>query len=87
MPRHVSAGGGNPSAGDVPEQWNELPVTAGTHAFSVKVTVPAGGWYRLELQAYSGSIGLSQAQVAHVGMGEVFVVAGQSNSTNYAPRD
>ena len=74
---------GKSIAGEVPEQWNELPVTAGTHAFSFKVTVPAGGWYRLELQAYSGSIVLAQAQVAHVGMGEVFVVSGQSNSTNY----
>ena len=74
---------GRSITGEVPEQWNELPVTAGTYAFSLKVTVPAGGWYRLELQAYSGSNVLAQAQVAHVGMGEVFVVAGQSNSTNF----
>ena len=78
---------GKSITGEVPEQWNELPVTAGTHAFSLKVTVPAGGWYRLELQAYSGSIVLAQTQVAHVGMGEVFVVSGQSNSTNLRRRE
>jgi hypothetical protein len=40
--------------------------------------MPAGGWYRVEVRAGGGA-----AAVEHVGVGEVFVIAGQSNSTNY----
>jgi lysophospholipase L1-like esterase len=74
---------GKSLTGAVSEQWVELPVTAVTRAFSLKVTLPAGGWYRLEIQAYNGDTVLAQTQVEHVGMGEVFVVSGQSNSSNW----
>ena len=74
---------GKSITGAVPEEWIDLPVSAETHAFSIKVTLPAGGWYRLEVQAYQGETVLAQTQVGHVGMGEVFVVSGQSNSSNY----
>lgn len=47
--------------------------------FGTTVRLPAGGWYRLEVTAKDGA----QVEVAHVGVGEVFVVAGQSNSANH----
>ena len=74
---------GKSITGAVSEEWIELPVNADTHAFSLKVTVSAGGWYRLEVQAYNGETVLAQTEIEHVGMGEVFVVSGQSNSSNY----
>lgn len=69
--------------GPVPEPWLDLPVAADTHAFSLRTPLPAGGWYRLTVQAYADDTVLAEAQVAHVGVGEVFVVSGQSNATNY----
>jgi hypothetical protein len=40
-----------------------------------------GGWYQLEARGVSGSGTSSIATLARVGVGEVFVVAGQSNAT------
>ncbi len=51
--------------------------------FRFTVTVPAGGWYRLEVRSVDGVI--SQRAVGSVepfGVGEVFLVAGQSYATN-----
>ncbi len=73
----------NSGAPSLKERWIDLPVTTATHRFSKKVYLKSGGWYRLEVQAYQGKTVIAETQVAHVGMGEVFVVSGQSNSTNY----
>jgi hypothetical protein len=48
--------------------------------FSVDVVVPAGGWYRIEVQAGLDGV-LADGVVEPVGVGEVFVVAGQSYAT------
>ncbi|HEX4029634.1 MAG TPA: sialate O-acetylesterase [Terracidiphilus sp.] len=45
-------------------------------------TVP-GGFYRLDVRLLRRQVPIAQMTVAHVGVGEVFVVSGQSNSTNY----
>ena len=61
--------------------WRATPVEAdGT--FRIAIDVPAGGWYRCEARATRGTAVLAEAAVEHVGVGEVFVVAGQSNSAN-----
>src|SRR5262245_35988675 len=58
--------------------WTEFDAGAATPS----VRVPAGGWYRLEIR------GRMKADVTHcgsvepVGVGEVFLVAGQSYATN-----
>jgi hypothetical protein len=49
--------------------------------FHASVRVPAGGWYALELAETESSPALFT--LARFGVGEVFVVAGQSNSTNF----
>ena len=46
--------------------------------WSGKVKVPAGGWYRLEVRARRDEQVLATAGVEPVGVGEVFVIAGQS---------
>jgi hypothetical protein len=43
----------------------------------------AGGWWRLEVRVLSDGKEIGVGSVAHVGIGEVFVVAGQSNSANH----
>jgi len=61
--------------------WRATPLgTDGT--FWIAIDVPAGGWYRCEARATRGTAVLAEAAVEHVGVGEVFVVAGQSNSAN-----
>ena len=63
-------------------EWQRVPMAAdGT--FAATLEVPAGGWYRCEVRALLGGQRLAEAAVGQVGVGEVFVVAGQSNSANY----
>ena len=51
--------------------------------FAGEFAAPAGGWYQLNLRAVLDGVALVETNVAHVGVGEVFVVAGQSNSANH----
>lgn len=44
--------------------------------------LPAGGWYRLEVRGRDGDRVVHQGAVEPVGVGEVFLVAGQSYATN-----
>ena len=50
------------------------------------IEVPAGGWYQIELRIVDGSAGLGGYIIPHVGVGELFVVAGQSNSANHGEK-
>jgi hypothetical protein len=51
--------------------------------FRSEIKIPAGGWYRVEARLRLGASTIATSQVAHVGVGEVFLVAGQSNSANH----
>lgn len=51
--------------------------------FAGWLTVPAGGWHPLDVRVVRGDDALAMAVVEHVGVGEVFLVAGQSNSANH----
>lgn len=42
-----------------------------------------GGWYQLDCRALQAGRQVAAATVDHVGVGEVFVTCGQSNSANY----
>ncbi len=44
---------------------------------------PAGGWWRLEVRVSLAGKVIASGSVPHVGIGEVFVIAGQSNSANH----
>ena len=47
-------------------------------------TLPApAGWYDLHVRGRAGQIVVSKAELPRVGVGEVFVVCGQSNSANH----
>src|SRR5262249_19002498 len=48
-----------------------------------EISAPAGGWYQLQVQLIGSGTNVAEANVEHVGIGEIFVVAGQSNSANH----
>jgi hypothetical protein len=64
-------------------EWQALPFDARVPRFRGEVRVPVGGWYKLDVRLSLGEQVLAEAVVEHVGVGEVFVIAGQSNSGNY----
>lgn len=71
------------------EAWQPLTgLEAGTgrDGFRVMQRLPAGGWYGLGLRIRRGTEVLHETRVEHVGVGEVFVVAGQSNSANHGEK-
>jgi hypothetical protein len=74
---------GDPLEGKLPDGWQPLAVDRKTGTFRLAVAVPAGGWYRIDLRAVANGATVAEAAIDHVGVGEVFVVAGQSNSANY----
>lgn len=58
--------------------WAELHVDRTMSPGSARALIPAGGWYRLEVRAVAAGQVAAQAFVEPVGVGEVFVIAGQS---------
>jgi hypothetical protein len=67
-------------AADAP--WQSL--TRNGETFTGLLDAPAGGWHRLEVRSVvEGAVVVEEAAVEKVGVGEVFVVAGQSNSANH----
>ena len=63
--------------------WLPAELTQTDVAFVAEVKVASGGWYVCRVRATAKGQLLATAEVPHVGVGEVFVVAGQSNSANY----
>ena len=51
--------------------------------FRSTLAAPAGGWHRVEVRSVVDDAVTGMATVEQVGVGEVFVVAGQSNSANH----
>ena len=66
-----------------PGEWRQLPVGPERRRFEADWEMSAGGWHRLEVRALSGAHLVAESVIEHVGVGEVFVVAGQSNSANH----
>jgi hypothetical protein len=75
--------GKNRNGAAVDETWRDLSPPSMKGDFNFSITIPAGEWYRLELRALKDRQPLVNAAVEHVGVGEVFIVAGQSNAGNY----
>lgn len=62
--------------------WTGLPCAGTVRTGSKSLPLPAG-WYRLEFRAQAGGKTIQTGTVARVGVGEVFLTAGQSNSANH----
>jgi hypothetical protein len=66
---------------DVP--WKPLPFSVGAKGFRAYLSISPGGWYRVQVRLLREKAAMATVEIAHVGVGEVFVIAGQSNSANY----
>ncbi len=71
------------AAGGDGQEWRTLTVEEGSRGFAGRLRIPGGGWYRLEVRAVRAGAVVAATSVERVGVGEIFVVAGQSNSANY----
>jgi carbohydrate esterase-like sialic acid-specific acetylesterase len=69
--------------GPLPARWRRMTVDAAHRRFSGVLPVIAGGFYRVEIRATDAAGKRALITVPNVGVGEVFVISGQSNSTNY----
>lgn len=63
--------------------WQRLDARISERVISASMEVPAGGWNRLEVRISHNQVEYARDSVEHVGIGEVFVIAGQSNSANH----
>ena len=70
-------------AGTAGRWWQLESLNAAATHFHGELIVPEGGWYRLEARVRGGNAVVAEAVIEHVGVGEVFVIAGQSNSANH----
>ena len=66
---------------DKKKSWRKLIGEWQNQNFLSRTKIPAGGWHRLEIR--EGGNSDHRSQVVQFGVGEIFVVAGQSNSGNY----
>ncbi|MCX6899486.1 MAG: hypothetical protein NT105_12385 [Verrucomicrobia bacterium] len=66
----------------LPDEWCPIPLEKQTRSFYAELPTPAGGWYVLQVRAMKDNQVVAKAVVDKFGVGEVFVGAGQSNSTN-----
>jgi hypothetical protein len=77
-PISPGVGEGEPSPADGSWALIQSSPTGGNFYGSLKAK---GGWYRLEVRGLRDGYTPKTTSIDHVGVGEVFVVAGQSNST------
>ena len=61
-------------------EWQAISTAGGE--FSGTLRLPAAGWYDVEARGVVGETYGGNVSVTDVGVGEVFVIAGQSNSAN-----
>jgi hypothetical protein len=65
--------------------WETIQSNLQGGAFSGSLNAQ-GGWYRLEVRGWKGGQLVDHHQLERVGVGEVFLVAGQSNGQGYFDR-
>ena len=63
--------------------WRKLDAAIKGGTFEGVVEVAASGWYALGVRATAKGKPVAEAGTGRLGVGEVFVVAGQSNSANH----
>lgn len=66
-----------------PGEWRKLDAVIKGGVFDATVEIQAGGWYTIGVRALVKDKPVAEASVDRIGVGEVFVVAGQSNSANH----
>jgi hypothetical protein len=77
----VMPGGGN-SGSDT--EWTEIVGTPAGGTFSgMLADVSAGGWYQVEVRSVTDDVPGNTTVVERVGIGDIYITCGQSNSANY----
>ncbi len=69
--------------GPLPGNWVRLHFDKASGAFRASLSTVPGGFYQLEVRLLRAHTQVAETAVAHLGVGEIFVISGQSNSTNY----
>lgn len=62
--------------------WTKLAMANETGDVRASLSVPAGGWYRLQLRCTQDNRLVASGDSGPFGVGELFIVAGQSYATN-----
>jgi Carbohydrate esterase, sialic acid-specific acetylesterase len=76
--------GQSPSpANNAEAKCHRISYDKAAHTFNGKLASSAGGFYTVEVRLMQKGRQVAQESVDHVAVGEVFVISGQSNSTNY----
>lgn len=73
---------GTPLEGSLPDGWQTVELNQVNGTFSQSLELPAGGWFAMDLQLLREDQVIEEQTIEKFGIGEVFVGAGQSNSTN-----
>lgn len=63
--------------------WQRVDSLIAGREVTAFLATKAGGWKKLEVRVVNSGADIAHAFVEHVGIGEIFVIAGQSNSANY----
>lgn len=73
-----------PSNSGATTAWQTIdPAPAGGNFSGTLTDVAAGGWYQLEVRPVTGGAPGTTAIIQKVGVGDIYVTAGQSNSANH----
>jgi hypothetical protein len=81
----VMAGSGN---NGTTTAWQTIDAAPSGSNFSGTLTnVPAGGWYQLEVRSVISGTPSTAAVLEKIGVGDIYVTAGQSNSANFAANE
>lgn len=62
--------------------WQSMATQCVSDVFSGTLSVTAGGWYDVELRVFDGLAYSAVTTVEKVGVGDVYITAGQSNAGN-----
>jgi hypothetical protein len=66
----------------LPTNWVTIQRNPQGSVFQGSITA-GNGWYKLQVQAFSGGKVLATDEVRRIGVGEVFVITGQSNAQGF----
>ncbi len=68
----------------IKSDWQKMLSTPKGETFRGVIEAPVGGWYKLEVRATEKNLPFTSTSIDQLAIGEVFVIAGQSNSANHA---
>lgn len=64
--------------------WTDTEPKITNNNYNIKITMPAGGWYNIIISLIDSTNNTISTNNIICGIGEVFVITGQSNSVNFA---